>query len=218
METAYYIVSIIGVVFDAILAAVAINISIKAISQTKTQIKLSNKHQLFDRRLEKYHIFDELFSCFMVAELFCLNERDLDKFSYSIILDLLDNPFLEDVKWAAKEPKGSDAREAISRKTRWLERTSIEIGIIFEKEEAKLISSFISELGYFIYYINDYNYWKCFPDEEENCRERLTNLFKIFQRVDEIYKQIDRTNSAQEILKQIKLNPVKTNEKTEITN
>lgn len=45
---------------DTWLTLIAIIISIVALFQTSKQTKLSNKQQLFDRRLEKYLLFKDL--------------------------------------------------------------------------------------------------------------------------------------------------------------
>ena len=46
---------------DTWISIIAVCLSIIALFQTHKQIKLSNKQQLFDRRLDKYLLFKDLF-------------------------------------------------------------------------------------------------------------------------------------------------------------
>ena len=48
-------------VISLILSIITIIIALIALLQTKTQLRLSNKQQLFDRRLKNYTLFRDLF-------------------------------------------------------------------------------------------------------------------------------------------------------------
>ena len=78
---------------EIVLSALTVAISLFALYQTKRQIKLSNKHQLFDRRLENYNIVVDLISCFYTAVLICDDESNIDEYSTIILQALLDNSY-----------------------------------------------------------------------------------------------------------------------------
>ena len=137
MEIANFVVSIVGIVADTILACVAIALSIKAIRQTNTQIELSNKHQLFDRRLDKYTIIKDIISGYANAQpLITSKEFDVNDYREAILITLLNNPLLEDSIVAVEDPLELKNRKIFYEKTYILKQLSEEISIIFEGEES----------------------------------------------------------------------------------
>ena len=196
---------IVKFVVEIILTVAAVGISVVALIQTKKQIKLSNKHQLFDRRMEKYNIVEELISCFYKAVLVCDDGLGIEDCSTSILLLLLDNSYLEDAKWAINHPLAGKAGETLQRKGNWLYMISKEIPIIFENNEAELVSDFVHLYSVLIYKLNDYNYWKCCPGEVKKQEEVSKSITSLYQRTIKTINQIEETNSEGLLLEQIKL-------------
>ena len=89
------------------LALVAIVISIIALVQTKKQIKLSNKQQLFDRRLKKYTIIIDLVKSYANAEpLLTSEEVEINDYREAILVTMLNTTELEDSIKAVEDPMG----------------------------------------------------------------------------------------------------------------
>ena len=206
MEIATFVVSIVGIVADTILACVAIALSIKAIRQTNTQIELSNKHQLFDRRLEKYSIFESLVNCFSKAVLVCESESEMIEYSTEILEYLLDNSYLEDSLWVIENSSDNNAAKLLRNKQRWLQTVSEETLIIFENDESKIMSSFINLYGLLTYNLYDYNYWKCFEEEKEMQKKAGTEAYNYYHRLWSLYGQIEETGVDIQIKSQVMLN------------
>ena len=57
-------------VISLILSIITIIIALIALLQTKTQLRLSNKQQLFDRRLKNYTLFRD-FYCIKIIMILC---------------------------------------------------------------------------------------------------------------------------------------------------
>ena len=205
METANLIVSIVSVFIDTVLAGAAIIISVKAIKQTKTQIELSNKHQLFDRRLEKYYIIEALISSFFLSRAMCDKKSDLEEYPAIILQDLLNNEYLEDAMWVTDTPQDKAGMEIIEQKRRWLSMISEEILIIFDNEEATLMSRFVNQFSRVVFYLYDYNYWKCYSEEKEKQNEEKERAYYFYQKLDLLVGQIEETGTEYKILEQVKL-------------
>ena len=196
---------IVKVVSELALSIVAIIISIIAIRQTKKQIVLSNKQQLFDRRLEKYYIIEALISSFYLSRIMCDKESDLEDYPQFILKDLLNNEYLEDAMWVTDKPQEEATSEIMEHKKRWLSMISEEILIIFDNEEAKVMSQFVNQFGTVIFYLNSYNYWNSYLDEEEKQNAEKERAYKHYQLLDRLAGQIEDEGTEYKILDQVKL-------------
>ena len=196
---------IVKVVSELALSIVAIIISIIANKQTKKQIVLSNKQQLFDRRLEKYYIIEALISSFYLSRIMCDKESDLEDYPQIILKDLLNNEYLEDAMWVTDKPQEEATSEIIEHKKRWLSMISEEILIIFDNEEAKVMSQFVNQFGTVIFYLNSYNYWNSYLDEEEKQNAEKERAYKHYQLLDRLAGQIEDEGTEYKILDQVKL-------------
>lgn len=192
MEIANFVVSIVGIVADTILACVAIALSIKAIRQTNTQIELSNKHQLFDRRLDKYTIIKDIISGYANAQpLITSKEFDVNDYREAILITLLNNPLLEDSIVAVEDPLELKYRKIFYEKTYILKQLSEEISIIFEGEESNLLSEFIMQFREFLEYLFFEHYYSEYKSQKE-----LNKKLGIDIENDETYFLLERKKSS----------------------
>lgn len=192
MEIANFVVSIVGIVADTILACVAIALSIKAIRQTNTQIELSNKHQLFDRRLDKYTIIKDIISGYANAQpLITSKEFDVNDYREAILITLLNNPLLEDSIVAVEDPLELKNRKIFYEKTYILKQLSEEISIIFEGEESNLLSEFIMQFREFLEYLFFEHYYSEYKSQKE-----LNKKLGIDIENDETYFLLERKKSS----------------------
>lgn len=205
MDTANLIVSIIAIVIDSILAGVAIYISIKAIRQTKTQIELSNKHQLFDRRLEKYSVIKSLVSRLSVVQCYCDNKLDIKGKEKTVLELLLECSLLNDAVWAVRKPEEERAYQTINEKTQLLEYISEEISVIFDGEEATLFSSFVYEYHLLVFFLNQFMFWKCFDDEKAEQEKYTEEACTHYVTINRLLDEIRSTAAEKKILAQVKI-------------
>ena len=196
---------IIKVGAEIFLPLVAIVISVIAIRQTKKQTELGNKHQLFERRLEKYYIIEALISSFYLSRAICDKESDMEEYPQLILQDLLNNEYLEDAMWVTDKPQEEATSEIIEHKKRWLSMISEEILIIFDNEEAKVMSQFVNQFGTVIFYLNSYIYWNSYLDEEEKQNAEKERAYKHYQLLDRLAGQIEDEGTEYKILDQVKL-------------
>ena len=193
------------------LALVAIVISIIALVQTKKQIKLSNKQQLFDRRLKKYTIIIDLVKSYANAEpLLTSEEVEINDYREAILVTMLNTTELEDSIKAVEDPMGK-YRVVFYDKMRILKQLSEETKIIFENKEAVLVSDFIMQYREFLEYLFFEHYYSVYM-EQKKIKEKLG----IAEKEDETYFFLERKKSK-DFLPELKKLFVSINE-TDATN
>ena len=192
-------------IISIIIAAIAFVSLIITALLTLKQISLSNKHQLFDRRLEKYCIFDSLLTSFSEAVLVCESESELENNSTYILEHLLDNAYLEDALWVSEKTLDDKGAKQLRKKQRWLWMISEETLIIFENDESKIMSDFIKLYGLLTFNLYEYNYWKCFEEEKDMQEKTKTEAYKYFHRLWNLYGQIEETGVDIQIKSQVML-------------
>ena len=174
---------------------------------TLRQISLSNKHQLFDRRLEKYSVIRSVIISYRVASGLCKTKDDLDGQIRirSIMRQLLENAYMKDAANAVNNPQDENEYEAVNIKGHWLEYVSEEISVIFIGEEAVLVSKFIYFISFLLFELNCLNYWLCDDEEKEKQNLFKDDVYNNFRSIDKIYKKIEETDAVNKLLKQIKI-------------
>lgn len=135
----------------------------------------------------------------------CDKESDLEDYPQIILKDLLNNEYLEDAMWVTDKPQEEATSEIIEHKKRWLSMISEEILIIFDNEEAKVMSQFVNQFGTVIFYLNSYNYWNSYLDEEEKQNAEKERAYKHYQLLDRLAGQIEDEGTEYKILEQVKL-------------
>nr|WP_316616969.1 hypothetical protein [uncultured Ruminococcus sp.] len=71
---------------------------------TLHQIRLSNKHQLFDRRLDKYIIVKDLLDTYKRVNDIFTEKLNLEVFNRFILRSLMENDVLKDIQWTVDNP------------------------------------------------------------------------------------------------------------------
>lgn len=198
---------IVKVAAEIILSLVAIIISVIAIRQTKKQTELSNKHQLFERRLSKYTIISSLINNYEMA-------REAMKANLSaneakrILYTLTDQSEYLELQWIdTNNINISDIRE-IKKKTQLLEETSEEIPLIFDGKNCELIPFFVSStslliVAIYIYLFSLQSHDNATEDEEINTAKKHIEL--EYRKTEVLYKEIIDKKVINELIEQIKL-------------
>ena len=148
---------IVKAVAEIILSLVAIGISIKAIWQTKKQIELSNKQQLFDRRIDSYYlIFDLLDTYFRLKDM--MNERlDLNFNCRLILRALMENDVLRSIIWTVDKPTDKNANRIFEEKLYWLRKQGDSMSLLFDNDLINNISRYVILYKDLLFWLQIYN-------------------------------------------------------------
>ena len=129
-----------GDVFSIITAIVAII----ALFQTQIQITISNKHKLFDKRVEKFMLITGLISLFEESKQLMKNEGYDDYIDVTVLFhSLTNNTYLQDIGNIIDNINQEDIRQKFLVKLEELKKMSIEVEFIFSKNNIDLIKKFI---------------------------------------------------------------------------
>lgn len=116
-------------IINLCLTIVTIIIAIVALWQTQKQTKLSNMQQLFDRRLEQFHLIKELLSLYEQERDFlkdmCISESVASHFIF-----LTNNSRLESMASVMSNPLGKEEKVNFLTKCEQLEKSAIETTLI----------------------------------------------------------------------------------------
>lgn len=129
-----------GDVFSIITAIVAII----ALFQTQIQITISNKHKLFDKRVEKFMLITGLISLFEESKQLMNNEGYDDYIDVTVLFhSLTNNTYLQDIGNIIDNINQEDIRQKFLVKLEELKKMSTEVEFIFSKNNIDLIKKFI---------------------------------------------------------------------------
>ncbi len=131
-------------IINICVSVVSIFIALLALFQTKRQITLSNKQQLFDRRLARYLEFNTIYALYTTnknhlegADTFC-HTNDL------IFAWLTNCSDLEEMMLAVSNPLHQEEQNVFLTKCEQLKNAAIEISMIFDGSAAKIAEDFIA--------------------------------------------------------------------------
>lgn len=194
-------------------------IAIIALFQSNYQIKISNKQQLFDRRLEKYLLIKDLLSLYLTNRNLLFDKKDVCKVIDYIFFLLTNCSTLETMCSAISKPLSQEEQKIFLEKCEMLDKTSTEIQLIWNGTESILIGSFVKEYcnllrsmykqQVFIKRLREQNdnqpmlleIW-----ESKLCENAdNVNLFKTIDNLEKIYQEIIITNAVDNLKKHIKL-------------
>lgn len=129
---------------NIVVSLISIAIALFALYQTKQQITLSNKQQLFDRRLSCYTKFITIYTLFNGSKVI-INTKDafvyLDEFEYSFLINCSD---LEEMIQAISKPLQQNEQKAFLKKIEELKNSALEISMVFDGESGEVLSNFVS--------------------------------------------------------------------------
>ena len=202
-----------------IFSIVSALIALIALFFTGKQISLSNKHQLFDRRIEKYKIIKDLLSTYESTRNAMLKDKNIELSCDVYLGALFSVPCMKDLLSVVDEPLDSKNRQKFFDKCTWLSKTAIEVRIIFKGKPAEIMSEFcvdyfkLLQIMYFEYAKNvyeldrsiseqlgemsDYQEIHFFPTDE--------TIKGSINRIEKVYKTIIDDNIENKLVKQIKL-------------
>lgn len=176
---------------------------------TLHQIRLSNKHQLFDRRLDKYIIVKDLLDTYKRVNDIFTEKLNLEAFNRFILRSLMENDVLKDIQWTVDNPTKKESFETIHKKFRWIGKTAEELFFLFDKDKVNYFSDFIKKYRELIMWLQRYNinaektkgtgFGK---DDREKAR---TEVLKVSNEMNLLLKKIEKKKIVESLAKQIKL-------------
>lgn len=199
---------------------ISITISIIALFQTNKQIKLSNKQQLFDRRLEQYTLLKDLLILYKNSRSFIAKNQDICEmvdFQFAMLTNCVK---LEEIAPAIYKPLHEDTHKKYLTKIENLDKNAMEIELLWNTEEGKLASQFVFEYKELLqaFYKQQIwiNYYKKeqgseMPISSEEFKKRTKekanqiDLYGIINRIDDIYNTIVSNNVEKKLANSIRL-------------
>lgn len=129
---------------NIVVSLISIVIALFALYQTKQQITLSNKQQLFDRRLSCYTKFITIYTLFNESKII-INAKDafvcLGEFEYSFLVNC---SYLEEMIQAISKPLQQNEQNIFLKKIEELKNLALEISMVFDGEDGDILSNFVS--------------------------------------------------------------------------
>lgn len=192
------------------LSVITAGIAILAIFQTRWQIKLSNKQQLYEKRVASYEKIDSILQLWDKAkDLFASVEnspiRTIEyKFSY-----MTNNSYLENVYSAIKKPMESPYHEEFLKKMEEIRQGALSFSLLFSGMEAGYAESFLYKYQELL--IELYRYKKILLDIEEELGRSGEYDSKFRKEIEESYDEskwrnqiLLRTNDLNKVYDQIR--------------
>lgn len=131
-------------IINLFVSIVSILIAAKALCQTNKQISLSNKQQLFDRRLSRFIEFNTIYSLYTDNKLY-LKKADTFYGCNDLIFTWLTNcSDLEEMALVMSKPLHQEEQKIFLTKYEKLKASAVEISMIFDGETAEIGEAFVS--------------------------------------------------------------------------
>ena len=194
---------------EIVLSALTVAISLFALYQTKRQIELSNKQQLFDRRINSYNLIcDLLDSYFKLKDM--MNERLDLKFNYRFILrSLMEIDVLRSIIWTVDKPTDVNANQIFEEKLYWLRKQADSMPLLFENDLVNDFSQFVVLYKDLLLWLQRYNSdiertkrTEFDKDYKEMAREKILEVSKD---MDDLYSKIKSEKELFELKRAIVL-------------
>ena len=129
-----------------IFAIITAIIAVIALWQTHRQITISNKHQLFDKRVDRFITINGLISLFKESK-HLMDKEDYDHFIDVTVLfhSLTNNIYLKDIGTIIDNVEQEDIRQNFLIKLEEIKKLSIEMKFLFNGDFINLIKKFVYE-------------------------------------------------------------------------
>ena len=129
---------------DTWIAILTVVISIIALCQTGKQTKLSNKHQLFDRRLEKYLFVKDLLILYNSHRNLLVGDNGICEMVDFQFMMLTNCSSLESMGAAISNPLHDNIHKEYLCKIEMLDKYATEIELLWSTEDGRLLGRFVT--------------------------------------------------------------------------
>ena len=134
-------------IISIFISVVSIIIALAALFQTNRQIALSNKQQLFDRRLSRYLEFNMIYSLYDTNKLYLKDETTFYHTNDLIFLWLTNCVDLEEMMLAVSNPLHQKEQKILLTKYERLKNAAIEIAMVYDGDAAVIAGEFVSSFA-----------------------------------------------------------------------
>lgn len=206
-------------------SVVSIIIALLALFQTNRQISLSNKQQLFDRRLSRYLEFNTIYSLYTANKLHLKDESTFYHTNDLIFSWLTNCADLEEMTLAVFYPLQQKEQKILLTKYEQLKNSAIEISMIFDGNSAKIAENFASSFADLLkamyqqqVYISKLKEQEerdktplYLEDYEEKCKEMAArlSLFELRDKLENLDGEIIRQKVLDEMKNSLRLTKVR---------
>lgn len=206
-------------------SVISIIIALFALFQTNRQISLSNKQQLFDRRLSRYLEFNTIYSLYTANKLQLKDESTFYHTNDWIFSWLTNCADLEEMALAVFNPLQQKEQKILLTKYEQLKNSAIEISMVFDGNSAKIAENFTSSFADLLkamyqqqVYISKLKEQEgkdktplYLEDYEEKCRKMAVSLglFELRDKLENLDGEIIRQKVLDEMKNSLRLTKVK---------
>lgn len=125
-------------------SVISIIIALIALFQTNRQISLSNKQQLFDRRLSCFLEFNTIYNLYVANKLYLKDDSTFYHTNDLIFSWLTNCSELEEMTLAVSNPLHRKEQTILLTKYEQLKNDAIEISMVFDGDAAEIAGEFVS--------------------------------------------------------------------------
>lgn len=204
---------------DLWLSIIAVMVAIVALFQTNIQIKLSNKQQLFNRRLEKYLLIKELLSLYSENRNLIIHTDDICESVEFMFAWLTNSSTLESMCLAMENPLKHEEQKIFLTKCEMLEKSAMEIELIWRGKVAHIMGHFVRQYKELLQAMYRqqimldglYDEREKEPIPLERAQEKIHKkaeefgLFSCVEGIEKTYQEIIKMNAEEYLKKSMKL-------------
>lgn len=204
---------------------VSVGIALVALFQTKRQIALSNKQQLFDRRLSCFLEFNTIYNLYVANKLYLKDDSTFYHTNDLIFSWLTNCSELEEMTLAVSNPLHRKEQTILLTKYEQLKNDAIEISMVFDGNAAEIAGEFVSSFANLLkamyqqqVYISNLKEQEerdktplYLEDYEEKCRKMAVSLglFELRDKLENLDGEIIRQKVLDEMKNSLRLTKVK---------
>ena len=204
---------------------ISVGTALVALFQTKQQIALSNKQQLFDRRLSCFLELNTIYNLYAANKLYLKDDSTFYHTNDLIFSWLTNCTELEEMTLAVSKPLHQKEQTILLTKYERLKNSAIEIAMIFDGSAAKTAGEFISSFADLLktmyqqqVYISELKAQKSadktplyLEDYEEKCRKMAESLglFELRNKLEQLDDEIAQKCVIEALKNSLRLTKVK---------
>ena len=142
--------------WNMVLSIITVGTALLALYQTQKQIKLSNKQNLFDSRVENYLIADGLIKLYEEnCRLFSDKTNLTGAIDYKFNL-MINNSFLENIASVMKKPLSNPEQKVFLTKLEEIKSIAMKIKLLFNGKSAENLGDFVDCYGRLLFVMYQY--------------------------------------------------------------
>lgn len=191
-----------------------------ALLQTHKQVKISNKQNLFNKRVDNFLIIDGLIKLYEEnKKLIEIKENNVFLEVTTLFMGLTNNTYLKDIGTIIKEVENEEIRQKFLIKLEEMKKLSLEHQLLFNGNNIKYIEEFVMEYQNLLRALYKYQALldkilkankkepKSFEEWQKLYREDVERkeVFDSYDKIQNLYNDIKNKNVIRDVKSQIKL-------------